>query len=162
MRSGPEALLSWGLMPQHGLRNTSGSRPQAAAAGPPSVVKWLFQLFDYISECISDFLDKHQMKHKKLPLGFTFSFPVRHEDIDKVGPGAGVCGGGGGWTHRRMYMHPRERHLVNSALCCLQMQPHKLGKIQTVAPSITFCGTSGSNLSGSLFFAPPHPARRAL
>ncbi|NWQ84408.1 HXK4 Glucokinase, partial [Columbina picui] len=41
-------------------------------------------LFDYISECISDFLDKHQMKHKKLPLGFTFSFPVRHEDIDKV------------------------------------------------------------------------------
>ncbi|KAK2095938.1 hypothetical protein P7K49_024972 [Saguinus oedipus] len=25
------------------------------------------------------------MKHKKLPLGFTFSFPVRHEDIDKVG-----------------------------------------------------------------------------
>uniref|UniRef100_A0A2I3HNB7 Phosphotransferase n=1 Tax=Nomascus leucogenys TaxID=61853 RepID=A0A2I3HNB7_NOMLE len=23
------------------------------------------------------------MKHKKLPLGFTFSFPVRHEDIDK-------------------------------------------------------------------------------
>lgn len=42
------------------------------------------QLFDYISECISDFLDKHQMKHKKLPLGFTFSFPVRHEDIDKV------------------------------------------------------------------------------
>uniref|UniRef100_W5NDG5 Phosphotransferase n=1 Tax=Lepisosteus oculatus TaxID=7918 RepID=W5NDG5_LEPOC len=40
-------------------------------------------LFDYISECISDFLDKHNMKHKKLPLGFTFSFPVRHEDIDK-------------------------------------------------------------------------------
>lgn len=29
------------------------------------------------------------MKHKKLPLGFTFSFPVRHEDIDKVGLGGG-------------------------------------------------------------------------
>ncbi|KAK4808288.1 hypothetical protein QYF61_020769 [Mycteria americana] len=55
-----------------------GGQPPAKA-GPP-----LFQLFDYISECISDFLDKHQMKHKKLPLGFTFSFPVRHEDIDKV------------------------------------------------------------------------------
>ncbi|XP_043940158.1 hexokinase-4 [Protopterus annectens] len=40
-------------------------------------------LFDYIAECISDFLDRHSMKHKKLPLGFTFSFPVRHEDIDK-------------------------------------------------------------------------------
>lgn len=34
---------------------------------------------------MSDFLDKHHIKHKKLPLGFTFSFPVRHEDIDKVG-----------------------------------------------------------------------------
>lgn len=60
----------------------------------PTARSWpVFQLFDYISECISDFLDKHQMKHKKLPLGFTFSFPVRHEDIDKVGPGQG-----GGWT----------------------------------------------------------------
>lgn len=56
-------------------------------SGPPLWL-WLFQLFDYVSECISDFLDKHQMKHKKLPLGFTFSFPVRHEDIDKVGPRA--------------------------------------------------------------------------
>lgn len=53
---------------------------------PPTAVAVRFQLFDYISECISDFLDKHQMKHRKLPLGFTFSFPVRHEDIDKVGP----------------------------------------------------------------------------
>lgn len=34
---------------------------------------------------MSNFLDKHHIKHKKLPLGFTFSFPVRHEDIDKVG-----------------------------------------------------------------------------
>ena len=34
---------------------------------------------------MSDFLDKHHIKHKKLPLGFTFSFPVRHEDLDKVG-----------------------------------------------------------------------------
>lgn len=60
-----------------------------AASWPRMVAQWpfwcIFQLFDYISECISDFLDKHQMKHKKLPLGFTFSFPVRHEDIDKVG-----------------------------------------------------------------------------
>uniref|UniRef100_A0A8C0M8Y2 Phosphotransferase n=2 Tax=Canis lupus TaxID=9612 RepID=A0A8C0M8Y2_CANLF len=62
--------------------------PGAAAFGrgalrPMACWRCVFQLFDYISECISDFLDKHQMKHKKLPLGFTFSFPVRHEDIDK-------------------------------------------------------------------------------
>ncbi|KAG9335478.1 hypothetical protein JZ751_004607 [Albula glossodonta] len=40
-------------------------------------------LFDFIAECISDFLASQDLKHKKLPLGFTFSFPVRHEDIDK-------------------------------------------------------------------------------
>lgn len=61
------------------LRAVGGWGQPPGKARPP-----LFQLFDYISECISDFLDKHQMKHKKLPLGFTFSFPVRHEDIDKV------------------------------------------------------------------------------
>lgn len=62
---------------------------EGAGLCPPTAMATPFQLFDYISECISDFLDKHQMKHKKLPLGFTFSFPVRHEDIDKVGPGQG-------------------------------------------------------------------------
>ncbi|XP_035247254.1 hexokinase-4-like [Anguilla anguilla] len=40
-------------------------------------------LFDYIAECIADFLSNNHLKHKKLPLGFTFSFPVRHEDLDK-------------------------------------------------------------------------------
>lgn len=80
-------------------RGAEGRRGGRALLGPmwvlwPTARSWpVFQLFDYISECISDFLDKHQMKHKKLPLGFTFSFPVRHEDIDKVGPGQG-----GGWT----------------------------------------------------------------
>lgn len=52
---------------------------------PPFTLFDSLQLFDYIAECMSDFLDKHHIKHKKLPLGFTFSFPVRHEDIDKVG-----------------------------------------------------------------------------
>lgn len=92
----------------------------------------VFQLFDYISECISDFLDKHQMKHKKLPLGFTFSFPVRHEDIDKVGPGRGV------------HAFPRERRPRNCP--CLQMQP-RVGKepgVQPVPLSLTFCETLGN------------------
>lgn len=79
------------------LRPLAGVLLQGPSASPPphptASLLCVFQLFDYISECISDFLDKHQMKHKKLPLGFTFSFPVRHEDIDKVGPGARAQGG---------------------------------------------------------------------
>ncbi|ELK13027.1 Glucokinase [Pteropus alecto] len=63
----------WSLNTKHQMY----SIPEDAMTGTAEM------LFDYVSECISDFLDKHQMKHKKLPLGFTFSFPVRHEDIDK-------------------------------------------------------------------------------
>ena len=90
-------------MVQQGLRSTLAQGSPSAADGHLGVV---FQLFDYISECISDFLDKHQMKHKKLPLGFTFSFPVRHEDIDKVGLGVRWAGEEvDGWMER----HPREK-----------------------------------------------------
>uniref|UniRef100_A0A673GGB9 Hexokinase-2 n=1 Tax=Sinocyclocheilus rhinocerous TaxID=307959 RepID=A0A673GGB9_9TELE len=44
----------------------------------------LFQLFDLIVQCISDFLDYMGMKNTRLPLGFTFSFPCNQTGIDKV------------------------------------------------------------------------------
>uniref|UniRef100_A0A672NHD0 Hexokinase-2 n=1 Tax=Sinocyclocheilus grahami TaxID=75366 RepID=A0A672NHD0_SINGR len=43
----------------------------------------LFQLFDHIVQCISDFLDYMGMKNTRLPLGFTFSFPCSQTGIDK-------------------------------------------------------------------------------
>ncbi|KAK7934411.1 hypothetical protein WMY93_005307 [Mugilogobius chulae] len=58
-------------------KNQMYSIPEDAMTGTAEM------LFDYIAECMSDFLGKHNIKHKKLPLGFTFSFPVRHEDLDK-------------------------------------------------------------------------------
>ncbi|MEQ2275166.1 hypothetical protein XENORESO_021839 [Xenotaenia resolanae] len=60
-------------------KNQMYSIPEDAMTGTAEM------LFDYIAECMSDFLDQHHIKHKKLPLGFTFSFPVRHEDLDKKG-----------------------------------------------------------------------------
>lgn len=33
------------------------------------------QLFDRIAECLANFMEKNNVKHKRLPLGFTFSFP---------------------------------------------------------------------------------------
>uniref|UniRef100_A0A2I3H0R4 Phosphotransferase n=1 Tax=Nomascus leucogenys TaxID=61853 RepID=A0A2I3H0R4_NOMLE len=92
VRSTPEGsvltLGSSGPALGHSGEGNCGQVPVGGlpASTPPCqmvTMACIFQLFDYISECISDFLDKHQMKHKKLPLGFTFSFPVRHEDIDK-------------------------------------------------------------------------------
>ncbi|XP_032814349.1 hexokinase-1-like [Petromyzon marinus] len=36
------------------------------------------QLFDHVAACLSSFMEKLKIKDKKLPLGFTFSFPCRH------------------------------------------------------------------------------------
>ncbi|KAM9858449.1 hexokinase-2 [Aulostomus maculatus] len=41
------------------------------------------ELFDHIAACLADFLDKMGMKDKKLPLGFTFSFPCQQANLDE-------------------------------------------------------------------------------
>ncbi|XP_048407507.1 hexokinase HKDC1-like [Stegostoma tigrinum] len=41
------------------------------------------QFFDYIAECLADFIEKQQLKDRKLPLGFTFSFPCRQSKLDE-------------------------------------------------------------------------------
>ncbi|KAF6103625.1 hexokinase 2 [Phyllostomus discolor] len=41
------------------------------------------QLFDHITECLANFMDKLQIKDKKLPLGFTFSFPCIQTKLDE-------------------------------------------------------------------------------
>ncbi|XP_017601939.1 PREDICTED: putative hexokinase HKDC1 isoform X2 [Corvus brachyrhynchos] len=44
------------------------------------------ELFDYVADCLLDFMETKNLKHKKLPLGFTFSFPCKQtkleEDVD--------------------------------------------------------------------------------
>lgn len=42
------------------------------------------QLFDYLAQCIGDFLDYMGMKNAKLPAGFTFSFPCEKTAINTV------------------------------------------------------------------------------
>ncbi|KAM9585418.1 hexokinase-2 isoform 2-T2 [Trichechus inunguis] len=41
------------------------------------------QLFDHIAECLANFMDQLQIKDKKLPLGFTFSFPCHQTKLDE-------------------------------------------------------------------------------
>ncbi|XP_039624365.1 hexokinase-2 [Polypterus senegalus] len=41
------------------------------------------QLFDHIAECLANFLEKLEIKDKKLPLGFTFSFPCQQNKLDE-------------------------------------------------------------------------------
>ncbi|KAJ7305302.1 hypothetical protein JRQ81_011220 [Phrynocephalus forsythii] len=41
------------------------------------------QLFDHIAECLASFMEQLQIKAKKLPLGFTFSFPCYQTKLDE-------------------------------------------------------------------------------
>ncbi|XP_070621715.1 hexokinase-2-like isoform X2 [Erythrolamprus reginae] len=41
------------------------------------------QLFDYIAGCLADFMEQQQIKDRKLPLGFTFSFPCHQTKLDE-------------------------------------------------------------------------------
>lgn len=40
-------------------------------------------LFDFFAECLSNFIYSHQLENVEIPLGFTFSFPVKQVSIDK-------------------------------------------------------------------------------
>ncbi|KAG7318138.1 hypothetical protein KOW79_017893 [Hemibagrus wyckioides] len=41
------------------------------------------QLFDHIAECLANFMEKLGIKERKLPLGFTFSFPCQQTKLDE-------------------------------------------------------------------------------
>lgn len=40
------------------------------------------QLFDYLAECLTDFVVEQGLENVPLPLGFTFSFPMRQHSLD--------------------------------------------------------------------------------
>uniref|UniRef100_A0A668UL07 Hexokinase-2 n=1 Tax=Oreochromis aureus TaxID=47969 RepID=A0A668UL07_OREAU len=42
------------------------------------------EFFDHIADCLANYLDKMGMKDKKLPLGFTFSFPCQQTKLDEA------------------------------------------------------------------------------
>ncbi|XP_061735899.1 hexokinase-1-like isoform X1 [Nerophis ophidion] len=41
------------------------------------------RLFDHVAECLGDFMEKHNIKDKKLPVGWTFSFPCQQTKLDE-------------------------------------------------------------------------------
>lgn len=56
-----------------------------------------FQLFDHIAECLANFMEKLKIKDKKLPLGFTFSFPCHQTKLDEVSETVSPPPEGCGW-----------------------------------------------------------------
>uniref|UniRef100_A0A8C4HZX9 Hexokinase-2 n=1 Tax=Dicentrarchus labrax TaxID=13489 RepID=A0A8C4HZX9_DICLA len=42
------------------------------------------RLFDHVADCLSDFMEKQKIKDKKLPVGFTFSFPCAQSKLDEA------------------------------------------------------------------------------
>ncbi|XP_036779902.1 hexokinase HKDC1 isoform X3 [Manis pentadactyla] len=41
------------------------------------------ELFEYVADCLADFMKTKELMHKKLPLGFTFSFPCRQTKLEE-------------------------------------------------------------------------------
>ncbi|XP_027787091.2 hexokinase HKDC1 isoform X1 [Marmota flaviventris] len=41
------------------------------------------ELFDYVADCLADFMKTKDLQHKKLPLGFTFSFPCKQTKLEE-------------------------------------------------------------------------------
>ncbi|XP_047409076.1 hexokinase HKDC1 isoform X1 [Sciurus carolinensis] len=41
------------------------------------------ELFEYVADCLADFMKTKELQHKKLPLGFTFSFPCRQTKLEE-------------------------------------------------------------------------------
>ncbi|XP_013372394.1 PREDICTED: putative hexokinase HKDC1 isoform X2 [Chinchilla lanigera] len=41
------------------------------------------RLFEYVADCLADFMRTKGLQHKKLPLGFTFSFPCRQTKLEE-------------------------------------------------------------------------------
>ncbi|CAG7819509.1 unnamed protein product [Allacma fusca] len=52
--------------------------PQNIMLGPGEA------LFDHIADCLATFIIENSMKREVLPLGFTFSFPLRQEGLTKA------------------------------------------------------------------------------
>ncbi|NWY06947.1 HXK1 protein, partial [Nothoprocta ornata] len=51
---------------------------------PPEVLQGSgAELFDYVAGCLLDFMESRNLTHKKLPLGFTFSFPCRQTKLEE-------------------------------------------------------------------------------
>ncbi|KAG5855024.1 hexokinase-1 [Anguilla rostrata] len=42
------------------------------------------RLFDHVAECLGEFMEKQNIKDKKLPVGFTFSFPCAQTKLDEA------------------------------------------------------------------------------
>ncbi|KAI3353526.1 hypothetical protein L3Q82_020040 [Scortum barcoo] len=42
------------------------------------------RLFDHVADCLGDFMEKQKIKDKKLPVGFTFSFPCAQTKLDEA------------------------------------------------------------------------------
>lgn len=69
------------------------------------------QLFDHVAECLGDFMEKKKIKDKKLPVGFTFSFPCRQSKIDEVRTFWSI----------KLYRSPRVEKLTNPLPHCCSL-----------------------------------------
>ncbi|KAG8135290.1 hypothetical protein E2320_008316 [Naja naja] len=72
-------------------------------------------LFQYVADCLADFMETKDIKYKKLPLGFTFSFPCRQKKLEE-----GVLLS---WTKHFKVRGVQQTDVVNNL--CKALRKHK-------------------------------------
>uniref|UniRef100_A0A8C6X4M5 hexokinase n=1 Tax=Naja naja TaxID=35670 RepID=A0A8C6X4M5_NAJNA len=80
-------------------------------------------LFQYVADCLADFMETKDIKYKKLPLGFTFSFPCRQKKLEE-----GVLLS---WTKHFKVRGVQQTDVVNNL--CKALRKHKDVDIEVLA-----------------------------
>ncbi|XP_026528610.1 putative hexokinase HKDC1 [Notechis scutatus] len=80
-------------------------------------------LFQYVADCLADFMETKDIKYKKLPLGFTFSFPCRQKKLEE-----GVLLS---WTKHFKLRGVQQTDVVNNL--CKALRKHKDVDIEVLA-----------------------------
>ncbi|XP_070608289.1 hexokinase HKDC1-like [Erythrolamprus reginae] len=80
-------------------------------------------LFQYVADCLADFMDTKDIKYKKLPLGFTFSFPCKQKKLEE-----GVLLS---WTKHFKVRGVQQTDVVNNL--CKALRKHKDIDIEVLA-----------------------------
>ncbi|NXD44277.1 HXK1 protein, partial [Copsychus sechellarum] len=93
------------------------------------------QLFDYIADCLSDFMETRNLKHKKLPLGFTFSFPCKQTKLEE-----GILLG---WTKHFRVRGVQDTDVVSSLRKALQKHQANVDVLALVNDTVGTMMTCG-------------------
>nr|XP_032806838.1 hexokinase-2-like [Petromyzon marinus] len=117
------------------------------------------QLFDLIAKCLSDLLNKHNIKSQKLPLAFTFSFPCRRrltsavQFRDEEDVGEGLATNPGAWAPEHRPVEPARLEREGTAAAGAAAPPPDVSLARAAYPDLEGMGLDSLALDRLLALA---------